>query len=74
VVEIHPFMLKNLDGCVYHGSKPAYSFPMLIIREIGKLLYSWTDVDETWYIASYDEDKKLGDSLCQLTDTVYSKW
>jgi hypothetical protein len=47
MVEIHPFMLKNLGGCVYHGSKPAYSFPMLIIWEKGKLHYSWTYVDKT---------------------------
>jgi hypothetical protein len=47
IIKIYPFMLKNLGECVYHGSKAAYSFPMSIIWEIGKLLYSWTDVDET---------------------------
>jgi hypothetical protein len=47
VVEIHPFMLKILDLDVYHGSKPADTFPMLIIGRIGKFLYLWIDVDET---------------------------
>jgi hypothetical protein len=47
VVEIHPFMPKNLGRWVYHGRKPAYFFPMLIIWRIGKILYLWTDVDET---------------------------
>jgi hypothetical protein len=47
VVEIYTFMVKNLGLSVYHDSKPAYSFPMLIIWKIGKLLYLWINVDET---------------------------
>jgi hypothetical protein len=50
-------MLKNLDLYVYHGSKPAYSYPILIIWRIGKFLYLWTDVDETYCIASYGQNK-----------------
>jgi hypothetical protein len=46
VVEIHSFMLKNFDLYVYHCSKPAYTFPMLIMWRIGKFSYLWTDVDE----------------------------
>jgi hypothetical protein len=55
-------MPKNFGRCVYHGSKPAYSFPMLIIWRMansfiyGHMLY-W--VEETHYIASYGQNKKL---------------
>jgi hypothetical protein len=38
------------------GSKPALSFPMLIIWRVGKLLYFWTDVDEAKYIASFGQN------------------
>jgi hypothetical protein len=55
VIDIHPF--KNLGGCVYHGGKPGYSFPMLILWRIGKLLYLWIDVDETYCIALYGRNK-----------------
>jgi hypothetical protein len=36
---------------------PAYSFAMLIIYRKGKILYLCTDIDETWYIASYGQNK-----------------
>jgi hypothetical protein len=50
VVEIHSFMLKDLGRCIYHGSKPAYSFPMLIKWYKGKLPFH-----ESLYIASFGQ-------------------